>query len=95
MYNFTDEVIMKASELQKKITEERKIIAFAHLIRKKQFTLYCDSLADIQIIINKCLQIGDYRRACKYIIIGNKIIKQIKQYENQIVIKLTDAVVEN
>lgn len=95
MGNFTNEVIRKVNELQDRIGRKRKVMAFSGLLDEKGFHKCCLALFDIQAIISECLQYGNYRRACRYIVVANEIMDQIEQREKQIVDKLTNAIVED
>ena len=95
MSDFTNEVIVKVNELQERIDKKRKIIAFSRVLNEKKFNKLCSAIFDVQAIISECLQYGNYRRACRYIIVANEIINQIEQREIQIINKLTSIIVED
>ena len=95
MIDFTDEIITKINTIQDRINKKKRVIVFTKLLNEGEIDKYGAMLLEIQIIINECLQYGNYRRACKYSILADKLIKEIEQKEKKIVDKLTASVVKN
>lgn len=94
MDNFTNEVIIKVNKLQDRITAKRKVMFFSRLLNEREFSKHCSAIFDIQAIIHGCLQYGNYRRACRYVMVANKIMDQLDQREKQIVDELTNIIIE-
>ncbi len=93
MIDFTSTVVRKADDLQCRIYQKEKLIFSAYLIREKEFDKCCDALLNIQIAVAACIQTGNYRRACRYLVMADMFLERLGRYERQIVDRLTERIV--
>ena len=94
MSDFVNEVIRTADILRNRIEKNKKIIVLADLLKREKYDKAV-SVFEVQAVINRCLQCGNYKRACRYIFIARKMLEDIEVNERHVVERLTEIVLND
>lgn len=94
MDDFGTEVMICIEKLNDSIEKDYDLIRYVYYSGNSDLIKKVGMLDELQIIINQCVQTGNYRRAGKYIIVGNAILKQLENVETVIKNNLTKKVLK-
>ena len=86
-------LVLNASEkLNKKIEQRKQVLIRDSVIKLTDKGNAFAKVKSLQSIINQCIQCGNYRRACKYIIFAQCYIDKIIKNEKDAIKKMTDLI---
>lgn len=88
-----DELIKFYNDLLKEIKKYEKNLLFTKILSNKKLEEKVIILPYLQSAINQSFQLGNYRRALKFIILLNDIVKQLPIINNEILNEITKNVV--
>lgn len=74
-----EEIIKKVDFLNQKIEKDKKIILINNIVNKNS---RINKIYLIQAIMNQSLQYGNYRRAFKYYLLADFLIKKLEKQNN-------------
>lgn len=81
-----EEIIKKVDLLNQKIEKDKKIILINNIINKNS---KINKIYLIQAIISQSLQSGNYKRAFKYYLIADFLIRKLEKQENELLRNFT------
>ena len=82
MDKLSKELMKKTDSLYARIEKKRDIIVLYEMLNKKNKKY--SVIFNIQVIINHCLQCGNYLRACRYVIAAEKLLSDFEKNEKKI-----------
>lgn len=90
MDDFSQSVLKKVEHLYSRIEKKSNLIAlYGMLLNKKDKEKYT-AIFNMQVIINHCLQCGNYWRACRYILVAESLIEDFEKNEQMLKTKVTN-----
>lgn len=95
MDDFSQSVLKKVEHLYSRIERKSNLIALYGMFLNKKDKEKYTAIFNMQVIINHCLQCGNYWRACRYIIIAEKLISNFEENEYTLKSKVTDYFVKD
>lgn len=69
-------------------------MTFVHLLNDSRLKKKTNSIILLQGLINRNLQIGNYRSVIRYFITLNILVKELKKYDNIVKEKITDLMLK-
>ena len=78
MEELIDEILKRSEELQECIAKEKKTIIVLSALRKGREADQYIAIFNMREIINQSLQYGDYRRALRYLLAAENLLKRIE-----------------
>lgn len=88
-----DELIKFYNDLLKEIKKYEKNLLFTKILSNKKLEEKVIILPYLQSAINQSFQLGNYRRALKFIILLNDIVKQLPKVNDEILNEITNRVI--
>lgn len=88
-----NELIKFYNELFDEIKKFEKNLLFIKILNNKKIEEKITVLPYLQSIINQSFQLGNYRRALKFIILLNDIVKQLPKVSDEILNEMTNRVI--
>jgi hypothetical protein len=88
-----NELIKFYNELFDEIKKFEKNLLFIKILNNKKIEEKITVLPYLQSIINQSFQLGNYRRALKFIILLNDIVKQLPKVNDEILNEMTNRVI--
>lgn len=93
MDNYIEELKKQIDTLYHKIQKEKDFLVIYNLIEKERSKYqYIFSMTEI---INRNLQIGNYKRVMKYYILAESLMKNIEDDKEKIRKKITDYIIKD
>ena len=94
MNDLSNNIFEKINLLDLRIEKGKQIIFISDFIKKNKGKINYSSIFYIRFIINRCLQCGNYRRACKYLLIADKLMDDLEENSDQIISELTKNIIK-
>lgn len=69
-------------------------MTFVHLLNDNRLKKKTNSIILLQGLINRNLQIGNYRSVIRYFITLNILVKELKKYDSAVKEKITDLMLK-
>lgn len=76
--------------LKDRIDQKRMLIAIANTLENNKYDY--TAVLNFYVIVNNCIQLGNYRRACRFIILANTIMNDIEKNEKHYIEQLTSYI---
>lgn len=88
-----NELIKFNDNLIKKIKKYEKNLLFVKVLNDKEIEKKVKILLYLQSTINQSIQIGNYKRAFKFILLLEYIVKQLPEINKQIIRKISEKII--
>lgn len=92
MDDFIQGILKKVEQLYSRIEEKRKLIVLYGMICNIE---KYNAIFTIQVIINQCLQCGNYRRSYRYMVLLEHLVNDFEKNENIIKDEVTNYFVKD
>lgn len=93
MKELINSLIKFYNKLLEEIKKNEKSLLFIKILDNKEIEKKISILPYLQITINQSLQLGNYRRAFKFIVFLDSIVKELPEINKQISEKMTELLV--
>lgn len=93
MKELINSLIKFYNELLEEIKRYEKSLLFIKILDNKEIEKKILILPYLQTTINQSLQLGNYRRAFKFIVLLDSIVKELQEINKQISEKMTELLV--
>ena len=94
MNELTLELLKRADKLQQNIDEKTKEISLSAVLKGQNGINDYSVIFNMQEIINQRLQWGNYRRACRYLIVAEVLLKRLESERQKITERITELMME-
>lgn len=88
-----NELIKFNDNLIEKIKKYEKNLLFVKVLNDKEIEKKVKILLYLQSTINQSIQIGNYKRAFKFILLLEYIVKQLPEINKQIIRKISEKII--
>ena len=88
-----NELIKFNDNLIEKIKKYEKNLLFVKVLNVKEIEKKVKILLYLQSTINQSIQIGNYKRAFKFILLLEYIVKQLPEINKQIIRKISEKII--
>lgn len=94
MNDIKKQVLKEQSLLNSKIEDKSNVLLLAGISKIGRYDNILAKVKGMQVMINQCIQYGNYRRAYKLILIINKYIDNFLKNERNIIDMLTELIIK-
>ena len=91
MDEFLESIKKEVDLLTTRINQKKMIIVLASTLEDSKYDY--SAVLNFHVIINSCIQLGNYRRVCRFIVLVKKVMNDIEKNEKKYIEQLTNYIV--